>query len=400
METNQRLQVTFEKLVYGGAALARPNGQVLLAPFALPGETAEVEVRNARSDLLEAWVTEILTPSAVRTQPPCPYFGVCGGCAYQHAPYEYQLEQKRAILVEAFTRLGKLPAPEVTVVSGPEWHYRNRTQLHIRNGRIGYLRAGSHDLCPIDRCPISSPSINAAIAALSEMVGDRRFPRFVRSIELFTNESALQLNVLDTGRPVSRHFFEWCSERIPGLVSGAIEYPAAGFTFRVGYRSFFQVNRFLVDRLVDAALGGAQGPRALDLYAGVGLFSLPLARKFDHVTAIESGLSAHRDLEFNAARAGIPLDATREDAARYLSGVTEAPDLVLADPPRAGLGKEVVAQLIRIAPARLTIVACDPATLVRDLARLAAGGFAIAGVQLLDLFPQTYHMETVVHLTR
>jgi 23S rRNA (uracil1939-C5)-methyltransferase len=182
------------------------------------------------------------------------------------------------------------------------------------------------------------------------------------------------------------------------LVENALDYQGR---FRVSRNSFFQVNRFLLDRLVEVALEGAEGETALDLYAGVGLFSLALARGFKEVAAVESGSGAVRDLEFNAERAGLAnLRAERQTAEEYLQKLEHAPDFVLLDPPRAGLGKAVVRRLAELRPRQVTIVSCDPATLARDLAGLTAAGYRVEQMTLVDLFPQTFHLETVVRLGR
>lgn len=388
--------ITIEKLVYGGAGLARIGGRVVLAPFVLPGETARVRVEEK---VLEAELEEVVTPAAGRIEPRCPFFTRCGGCHYQHASYEIELEQKRAILREVLRRVGKVEAPEeIRVAAGPPFEYRNRAQLHLAGGEIGYYAHGSRRLVAVDQCPISSPKIKQALAALREMLADRRFPRFLRSLELFTNEGEVQLNVLETGQPVARRFFDWCAERIPAFAAGAIEYPVRQDLYRVRHRSFFQVNRFLVEQMVDCALEGADGETALDLYAGVGLFSIPLARRFAGVTAVETSTSAAGDLEFNAARAGCAVSVRQQATEEYLESLEKAPDFVLADPPRAGLGKRAVRELLRLRPPRLVVVACDPATLARDLGALTAGGYAIERMTLIDLFPRTFHIETVVGL--
>jgi 23S rRNA (uracil1939-C5)-methyltransferase len=232
------------------------------------------------------------------------------------------------------------------------------------------------------------------------MVTDSRWPRFLRSIELFTNERAVLLNVLDSERPVARHFLEWCAERIPGLAEGSLEYEAAGTKFRVGRNSFFQVNRFLVDALAGVATRGVQGEVALDLYSGVGLFSLRLARQFPAVTAVESGRGAIQDLKHNASGAGASITAMQDNVETYLATLDRAPDFVLADPPRAGLGKRVVRELARLQPKQIRIVACDPATLARDAAALLRAGYRLEDVAMIDLFPHTYHIESVVTLSR
>ena len=395
------LEINIEKLIYGGDGLARLNGEVVLVPFVLPGERAAVEAVARKPGLLRSKLVELRETSPERVAARCPYFARCGGCHYQHARYEMQLALKRGILAETLRRVGKFEPPEeIRVIAAEPWHYRNRAQFRIRGTELGYLEAQSNKLCPIDQCPISSPRINQAIATLREMLRDPRWPRFLRSLELFTDETRLQLNVLETERPVAQRFFDWCLEKMPDLVPGALDYPAASALYRVSGGSFFQVNRYLIDQVVDLALENAQGDGALDLYSGVGLFSLPLARRVARVTAVESSLAAVRDLRFNAERAGVALDANQSSVESYLASLTAAPDFVLADPPRAGLGKTVVAQLARLAPARITIVACDPATLARDLAGLLAGGHRLEGVTMIDLFPQTFHIEAIAHLSR
>ncbi|MBC7925118.1 MAG: class I SAM-dependent RNA methyltransferase [Bryobacteraceae bacterium] len=389
------MQLTVEKLVYGGHGLSRLDGRVVLTPLVLPGE----EITAEPVDKLHARAIHIDKPAPLRVAAPCPYFGICGGCHYQHAPYEYQLAQKVDILREVLRRVGRFEAPaDINVISADPWGYRNRIQLHVEDGQIGYLRMGSHSLCPVDKCPISSPRINEAIGVLNELVMERRWPEFISIIELFTNETEVQLNVLETGKPLARHFFDWCAEHLPGYASGAIDCLAASERFRVGPRSFFQVNRFLVDALVDAALSRAtEGQQALDLYAGVGLFSLPLARRFGQVTAVEGSASGVADLRFNSERAGVSIEAIKAETSEYLTGLDTTPDFVLADPPRDGLGKNAVRELIRLRPKRLTILACDPATLARDLQGLLESGYQIEAMTLVDLFPQTYHLETIVH---
>jgi 23S rRNA (uracil1939-C5)-methyltransferase len=398
METNP-VEAVIEKLVYGGQGLARIDGRVALVPFVLPEERVRLRVEAERRGVSEARLLEVLAPAAGRTEPPCPFFLRCGGCHYQHARYEIQLELKRQILREVLARIGKLEAPaEIRVISGEPWGYRNRTQFHLAGGEIGFFGTGSHHLTPVDRCPISSPRVNQALAALRGMKEERRFPGFITSIEVFTNESDVQVNVLESGRPVSRRFFDWCAERIPGYAADAIEYAVGEVGYRVHHRSFFQVSRFLIEPLIGAALDGAEGETALDLYSGVGLFSIPLARRFRSVTAVETGSSAARDLEFNAERAGVAVEVRHEAVEAFLEGCAGASDFVLADPPRAGLGKAAVRELLRLKPRQVTIVACDPATLARDLAALVAGGYAIEQLTLVDLFPQTFHIETVARL--
>jgi 23S rRNA (uracil1939-C5)-methyltransferase len=390
------VQIQVEKLVYGGDGLARAEGEVMLMPFVLPGELVEVEREPKRSGIARGRVRQVLRESPDRVAPPCPYFTRCGGCHYQHASYAAQLAAKRSILAETLARTGHIEAlPEIEVTSGEPWAYRNRIQLHFENGKLGYREMRSRKLQAIEKCPISSPKLNECIGALNRMVRERRWPDFLQTAEFFTNETDVQMNVLETGRPLAQRFFDWCAVEIPGLATGVIEYDG----YRVGYGSFFQVNRFLADPLVRAVIGDARGESALDLYSGVGFFSIPLARVFDRVTAVESGVGAARDLEFNAKRAGVSIDAHSENVDLFLRSLSRAPDLVIADPPRTGLGKQVVRHLAELKPREIVVVSCDPATLARDAQGLLAAGYSLDRLTLIDLFPQTYHIETIAKFT-
>jgi 23S rRNA (uracil1939-C5)-methyltransferase len=387
-ETSILNEVRIEKWVYGGEALARVEGRVVLVPFVLPGELARVEI----GDDIHAELLEVVEPAPDRVAPPCPIFTRCGGCHYQHAPYEFQLARKVEILREQLRRVGKIEFEgEIETISAAPLGYRNRAQFHVADGRIGYLAWRSHDLVEAKQCPISSPRINDVLVLLRERLSDPKFPRFVREIEVFTNETEVQINALESDRPVARAFYEWMGSVLE------LDYPTAHGAFRVSPRSFFQVNRFLIDAMVDRAIERAAGSTALDLYAGVGLFAIPLARRFETVTAVEAGASAVRDLEFNSTRAGVQVRTQHTRVEDYLAKLDRTPDFVLADPPRAGLGKAVAGHLKRLSPERLTIVSCDPATLARDLAML---GYRIERLTMIDLFPQTYHLETIAELVR
>lgn len=376
--------LTIEKLVYGGDGLSRVAGRVVLTPFVLPGEVVRVEIQRTKSDLFRGKLIEVITPSASRVSPPCPYFFHCGGCHYQHADPVFQVEQKLGILREALRRVGKIDfTAEIRAISGKTLGYRNRVQLHIEDGEIGYYEHGSHSLCPIDHCKIASPALNTAIEKLS-----KQLPRVRASVELFTNEVQTQVNVSDTLPNLVRPLFESLGTKEP------IEYDG----LRVSRNSFFQVNRFLMGDLVNCAVQGAAGDWAVDLYAGVGLFSVRLAERFKRTTAVESSRGAFRDLEYNLGRRDLPASAVNQTAEQFLAGLERTPDLILSDPPRTGLGKQIVRELVRIRAPRVTIVSCDPATLARDLGGLLAGGYNIQEITMVDLFPQTFHLETVVHL--
>lgn len=369
--------LTIEKLVYGGDGLARLDGKVVLVPFVLPGEVVRVDIDRAKNDLWRGRLIEVVEPSLLRIAPGCQYFQRCGGCQYQHIDYPAQLEQKREILREVLRRVGKIEfAGEIQVVSGEPWQYRNRVQLHIQGGEVGYFGQGSRDLCVIEHCPIASPKLN-------ETIGKIQANQASTALELFTNETEVQVNVVDrVPRPA-----------LTALASLGVTTPIEYNGFQVSRDSFFQVNRFLIDELVKWAIGDGHGAWAVDLYAGVGLFSVKLAERFAKVTAVESGASSFRDLEHNFAK-----QAVKAGVEDYLAALEEKPDFILADPPRAGLGKQVVRELARIRAPRLTIVSCDPATLARDLQGLIAENYRLEKITLVDLFPQTFHLEVVVEL--
>ena len=382
MPTEETLSI--EKLVYGGDGLARLESKVVFVPYVLPDERVRARVDRVKNDLSRGRLLEVVEPSPARVTPACPYFQRCGGCHYQQADYAFQVDQKRSILREVLRRVGKIEFDgDIAALTGEPWAYRNRVQLHIQQGAIGYFEPGSHKLCAIEQCPIVSPALNDVISKLQGRLG-----RVDTTLELFTNEAQTQVNAVDH---VPRQVYQFLESL---GTSGPIEYDG----FRVSRNSFFQVNRFLIDRLVDSAIAGAAGDLAVDLYAGVGLFAARLAERFRKVAAVESSASAFGDLEFNIQRRALPIMAEHETAEEYLSALQEKPDLILADPPRAGLGKIAVRELSRIQAPRLTIVSCDPATLARDLQGLLSGGYRIAGITLADLFPQTFHIETVVHL--
>lgn len=390
--------VHIEKLVYGGEGLGRMDGQVVLVPFVLPGEDISTAVARVKNGLLRGSALGVIQAAPERIIPRCEYFGTCGGCHYQHATYAFQLDQKRHILRETLRRVGKVDYEgDIQLISGDPWFYRNRIQLHFAEGASGFYEAGSHKLCGIDHCYISSPKLLEVIHQLSKAVTRPEWPAFLRSIELFTNETDIQLTVTDSPCPIAARFFEWCRTFIPSLTGDPIRYTAAGHDFQISRRSFFQVNRHLLDALVEEVIGSASGNDAVDLYAGVGLFSLPLSKRFRGVAAVERGGAAFRDLEQNATQSTGNLRAVRSLAEEFLEKLESAPDLIVADPPRAGLDGAVTDNLLRIRSPKLTLVSCDPATMARDLKKLLTA-YSIERLTLIDLFPQSYHFETVVHL--
>ena len=419
------MNLTIEKMIYGGDGLARlPNGKAAFVPLVLPGEEVSVTVVEEKAGFARARVNEIVKPSPNRVAPDCPYFGRCGGCHYQHADYATQLEIKRSVLRDTLRRTAKIDWQEEIVTHSAEpWHYRNRTRLKVRGGSdfsAGYFRTGSHELLAVEQCPISSPLINRAIAELWQMGRERRVPGGIAEIEFFADhlDSNLLLEAYgDLDSTSAQKFLEDLRAGISAtrgaalFVQGAggirqaasvgdafLVYDAGGQSFRVSAGSFFQVNRYLTDALTKSVTADARGQIALDLYAGVGLFANHLAASFEQVIAVESAPTSVADLEANAAPNVSPARSSTEQFLQK-SGKLKA-DLVVVDPPRAGLGDRTAKLLAVVGTPRIVYVSCDPATLARDLRTLLESGYRIEQVHLFDLFPQTFHLETMVRLAR
>jgi 23S rRNA (uracil1939-C5)-methyltransferase len=380
-----------------------------------------------------AEVEEIIRAAPERVMPGCPHFGVCGGCHYQHTGYATQLAFKQATLRETLERGGVIVPSEIAVLAGEPWAYRNRIRLAFDAAGIpGYRSRRSHAVVPMRVCPIAAPLLVEAALTFSKIV--RGFAPALRPTEiaLFCDaaETALLVTVF-TANPVKLRFDELAlalHERIPALIGAefvtegrpgqqprtlaqwgtvSLDYRAAGFDYRVDHGAFFQVNRWLLDPLVEHVTAGHAGKLAWDLFAGVGLFARQFTERFDRVVAVESAPSATAALAANLkGTSGIPaksdtLDFLRANATRghadLVPGST-VPDLIVVDPPRTGLGAETCALLAGIAAPALVYVSCDPATLARDLRALIASGYQIQSITLADLFPQTFHLETVVQL--
>jgi len=433
------LQLTIEKLVYGGDGLARlpadehGPGKAVFVPFVLDGERVEASLLEQRRGFARGGLEAILQASPQRVEPKCSYFRHCGGCHYQHISYAHQLETKAAIVKENLRRIAKLDLEvNITIHGSPPWNWRNRSRLQVRvipEFALGYYKFGSHELLPIEECPVSSPLINRAIAALWRMGHEHSVPDGIREIEFFANADDTQLLIEASCAPgtSSTPVREWAATvpsalpEVAGIVifreklsnapgtaepkqiasSGSRDftYNIDTASYRVSAGAFFQVNRYLINELVKIVTEGQSGETALDLYAGVGLFSTVLARRFAQVIAVESSQTSYADLLHNSPLNVKAFQATTAGFLRSLGGKSR-PDLVVVDPPRSGLGESVVQSLVGLGAHRMTYISCDPATASRDLAGLLSAGYRIEQVHLVDLFPQTYHLESVFHLAR
>jgi 23S rRNA (uracil1939-C5)-methyltransferase len=377
---------------------------------------------------------EVTSASAQREGAKCPHFQTCGGCHYQHIPAAEQLRLKKEILRETLSRLGGIQWTGLIQEHAAEpYGYRNRAQWAVRNANpraIGYFLPESSVIVPIDQCPVLSPLLAKTFSQLQELARSNRLPEKVLEIEAFADsaDAKLALNIAFERFPKPpAELAAVFREALPQLESllladeskdrfeltgpGFLFHEAGGFRFRVSHLSFFQVNRFLIEDLLQTMVAGAKGETALDLYAGVGFFTLPLARTFKKVIAVDANLAATRDLHVNAESAGVAIISHNEHAEEFLRKTKEKPDFVSLDPPRSGLGAEAAAKLAALGAAEIVYLSCDPSTLARDLAVLTGSKntgavesssvrYEIAQMHLFDLFPQTYHIETLVRLRR
>ncbi len=425
------MDVKIEKLVYGGDGLAHQDGATIFVPFVLPGETVSVVPIEKKKKFIRGLAESILIPSPERIAPGCPHFLACGGCNYQQMADETQLKYKVDILRETLLRLGKIDwTGPVAVHASPPWAYRNRAQWKVREQKqggppqIGYFHAASTALVPIEMCPILSPRLAEILDSFRTLLAASGLAPALREVEAFVDDrdnSAL-LTLTYAKFPKSPSEVERILRgKIPTLASlliqdvsqtkmellgpGWLTYKVGDFAYRVSHLSFSQINRFLIGEMVKAVteLAGT-GALAFDVFAGVGLFSLPLVRQFERVIAAEANPVAARDFKSNAA---LPenavlgrLEIRESDATDFLRRARQMPDCVVLDPPRAGLGADGAAALGKLGAKRIVYVSCDPATLARDLAILIAQNYEISVVSLFDLFPQTFHIETLVQLVK
>jgi 23S rRNA (uracil1939-C5)-methyltransferase len=418
--------VAIDKPIYGGAFLARTEGKAVFVPLTLPGEQARVRIVEDKQGYSTAEAEEIVVPAPERVPSACPHFGPCGGCHYQHANYQAQLAFKQAILSETLTRAGVLAPEEIAVLSNQPWAYRNRIRLAFdAHGNPGYRGRRSHDVISIGQCPIAAPLLVEAALAARQVLLELSWALGPTEVSLFCNsdESALLASAF-TAHAAKGRFVDWAralAERVPALQgaeliaqravgkqltrvgewgwgASCLTYHATNFDYRVDRGAFFQVNRWLVDVLVQTVVQNRSGKLAWDLFAGVGLFARRFTQTFERVIAVESAPSAAEALKHNLL--GSTGEAVKAETVSFLHRCRafERPDLIVADPPRAGLGPEICALLAEIGAPALALVSCDPATLARDLRALLSSGYIIESLTLADLFPQTFHIETVVHL--
>jgi 23S rRNA (uracil1939-C5)-methyltransferase len=411
--SHKTLEITVEKLVYGGFGLGRHQGKVAFIPFSIPGDRLRVRVEEEKKNLIKARIVEILEPGAGRQSPACRHFGVCGGCQWQHVEYPLQVEAKRRILEEVFHhRIPQTRKLKISMKGSPEQYgYRSRARLHAyRNGSnstVGFLRYQSHRVEDIEECPLLRPTLNEALASLRRSQPFKEDYAGTIQIEIACAEDTRNWAMTEIE---ANHAGEVHAEE--GNASGKedvlLHRRVGEFSYAISPSVFFQANDFMLDDLVsevrllakDAAAGSA-----LDLYGGVGLFTLPLASQFHRVVAVERSAAACNLCILNANAAGrTNIHTVCSDVSEWMRAMSSiAPpafDLLVLDPPREGAGPAIMNQIREWGPEMIIYVSCDPQTLCRDVSLLAGRGYAIDFIEGLDLFPQTYHFETILRMKK
>jgi 23S rRNA (uracil1939-C5)-methyltransferase len=423
----EELEVTIERILPGGVGLAHAEGRTVFVALAAPGDHLRVRVESVRGRATFASVVEVLSPSPARVEPPCPYFGRCGGCDFQQLDYRAQLSAKVEIIRDCLRRVARVEPPsEIHITPSPlEWSYRSRARWQhdpVRNF-LGYYERGSHRVCDVVECPVAEPEVQRRLTRLRELMSEGALPSGVAEFEAVAGDGGVSLApAVETG-----------DEREQTRL-------IAGERYRFDAACFFQINHALLEPLVREGLRDAlegtesetasdtleatardsvsntvnhvagetasyvSGETALDLYAGVGLFTLPLARRFARVVAVEGNAASTHYARRNLSDAGLSNARVETGAvgawlARNAERLGSA-DFILLDPPRAGAEPETVRGILVLNPRHISYVSCDPATLARDLLTFTNAGYRLASVRAFDLFPQTHHVETVVHLYR
>lgn len=385
-------EVTIERIVPGGYGLAHADGKTIFVSLAAKGDRAIVRVEKDKGAILFASIVELLEPSPLRQTPPCRYFGRCGGCDFQQMNYSAQLEAKREIIIDCLQRIAKIEPPnEIEVNPSPsELHYRTRAQWHYDNQRnlFGYYEQSSRNVCDVVECPILIPRLNATLKSFRALKQSDDLPFDVKDFHAVAGGEETSLLPEPDFSPAKN-----------------INLEINGFNYSFSAEVFFQTNYELLPSLIDYAIGHmTDGKTALDLFCGVGLFTLPLAKKFERAVGVEFSPQSISFARENAKRAKL------ENISFVCAGVSDwlketvdeigEVDFILLDPPRAGAENKTIESITKLKPKRITYVSCDPATLARDLKKLINDGFTLEKIAGFDLFPQTHHVETVALLTR
>lgn len=433
LSIGQIILISIEKLVDGGAGLGRWEGRVVFVPGVCPGEEVQTRITTVKKSYAEASLESVEKSSPDRVAPPCPVFEECGGCQWQHLAYPAQLRTKVEILRENLGRIGKLGEPYLLppIPSPRGFEYRTRIQLKtdFTKGRstLGFYEEKTHRIVPIETCLIAHPILNRALAALRSLFSDpAERPPGLTDIHLHlaraTGELLVRFFAEDKPPEGIEPFFKKFADAMPETV-GQIYTSSNGrrrvrgrdhlidrfkeVPFRISDRSFAQIHSELIEPLIDTVRTFAQPTSlesVLELYCGIGTFGIFMAREASALTGFDENEVAIGDASYNAIQQGLTnCRFTAKPVARAVRDMVNEKktfDCVVMDPPREGLDRKTLESLIRLNPSRIVYVSCDPATLARDLKILADSGFRPGRLQPIDLFPQTYHLETVAELIK
>ena len=398
------IEITLTTPTYGGESMGRlEDGRAVFVPFALPGETVRARLVEQKRGFARAALVEVVKAAPERIAPRCVHFGACGGCHYQHLPYAEQLKLKETILRDQLTRIGKIENPPVqhTVPSPEIWNYRNHVQFHLTgDARLGFISAGGQkSILPIRECHLPEDSINTLWPQLefeSGVAFERVSLRAGDEIMLVLESALPEPPEMQIEAGISVvHLSEDDAVILAG--NDHVNINVSGRSFRVSAGSFFQVNTAMASKMVEHLLEKLRvlpSATLLDVYCGAGLFSAFFAPRVERVVGIEISASACRDFTYNLDEFN-NVELYEAPAGVVLASLDLHPDVVIVDPPRAGLDKEVMDALIVLGCKRLAYISCDPSTLARDTARLLTGGYKLVEVTPFDLFPQTYHIESI-----
>jgi 23S rRNA (uracil1939-C5)-methyltransferase len=388
-KTENLLRVKIEKIVPNGFGLAFAENLTVFVALAAKGDQLLVKINQKKGKTAFAEIVEIIEPSPERTEPRCPYFGACGGCNFQQLNYAAQMDAKVEIIRDCLMRIGRINYErEIIKIASPrDYNYRARAQWHVdvRARKIGYFKRNSHDVIDVKVCPILTGEMQATLTELRETIEWASFDARIVEIEAAQGDEGVSIYSSEIVEPTDE-----------------ISFSAGENRYFYDANTFFQGNQFLIEPLIEAASGGARGETAIDLYCGVGLFTLPLARSFNKVFGVEGYGGAIEFAKKNAENAHLEnikfasenVDVWLSDARRNLKNV----DFILLDPPRAGTEKETIENLLQIKPKQISYVSCEPSILARDLRVLCEGDYEIEAISAIDLFPQTHHVETIVRL--
>ena len=424
----KHFKLKIEKLVYGGRGLGELNGRAVFVPFTAPGDVCIVKEVSRKSGYSEAELVELVKESPFRVKPKCPVFGKCGGCDWQHIDYEKQVEFKRQILEENLERLGKLKGIKVEKVfpSPSKWFYRNRAQFKVKNGKVGFFAKSSHSIVDVKKCFLLCKDISDFPVRLKSVLKD--LPNSVEEVHVFySSKKECLLRIFLEKEENASVSVEELERKLGIKIAGVgfyvqsecgipkrLKFFGRDFTyevfshlkFRVSADSFFQVNRFLTEtliKLVSRAFYDRQFLVAGDIYCGVGTFTVPVAKYVHRAFGIEANFSAIADAIYNRDANGMRnITFFCKQAEESVDIIKDySPDVVIFDPPRSGIHPKLLKEVMKLPRSkRMVYVSCNPSTLARDLSILVSEGFRIEKIFMLDMFPQTYHIESVVYLGR